>query len=158
MNTQNDIILRSAKPGEHAILTDLCMRSKAVWGYDEQFMERCRVELTLNKAACTSPNLRVAERIGTILGIAEIATTDDGCFLEKLFVDPQQQSAGVGRILFDWSKNRAATLRQDELIIEADPGAVGFYRKMGATLAGETASQSISGRSLPKLVLPLSPI
>ncbi|GAB5489327.1 MAG: GNAT family N-acetyltransferase [Parasphingorhabdus sp.] len=156
MNLQSGITLRSARPQEHAILTELCMRSKAVWGYDEQFMELCRAELTLNEAACTSPNLRVAERTGTILGIAEITIVDEECFLEKLFVDPEQQSSGVGMALFDWSKNRALALEQHQLIIEADPGAVGFYRKMGALPAGETASQSIPGRTLPRLVLPLN--
>jgi GNAT superfamily N-acetyltransferase len=158
MKPQDELKLRSAKSDEHFFLTDLCMRSKAVWGYDDHFMDQCRAELTLNEAACTSDNLRVADRAGTILGIAEIVIDGEECFLEKLFVDPEQQSVGIGRALFDWAKSRAILLRQDELIIEADPGAVGFYRKMGATMAGESASQSIPGRSLPKLVLPLSPI
>ena len=36
------IVLRPADPSEAALLTDLCLRSKAVWGYDAAFMARCR--------------------------------------------------------------------------------------------------------------------
>ena len=156
MMFQDDLTLRSARSEEHELLTDLCIRSKAIWGYDEQFMEHCRAELTLGETACTSPDVGVAERLGEVLGIAEISINEDSCFLEKLFVDPDQQSAGVGKTLFDWAKSRATSLNQSELIIEADPGAVGFYRKMGATMAGKTASQSIPGRMLPKLIMPLN--
>lgn len=156
MKLQDEIELRSARPSEHSLLTDLCMRSKAVWGYGEQFMALCRAELAFNETTCVSADVRVAERAGTILGVAEILIHDDECFLEKLFVDPQQQSVGIGRALFDWAKNRAVSSGQHELIIEADPGAVGFYQKMGAIMAGETASQSIPGRTLPRLVLPLT--
>lgn len=150
------IKIRSASPKEHAILTDLCLRSKAVWGYDEHFMDLCRAELTLDESACRSPNLKVAERSATILGVAEVSVVDSECYLEKLFVEPSDLSSGVGSSLFNWAKERAAQLGYHELIIEADPGAVGFYQKMGATVVGETASQSIPGRTLPKLVLPLN--
>jgi len=29
-------------------LSDLCFRSKAVWGYDKEFMEACRGELSFD--------------------------------------------------------------------------------------------------------------
>lgn len=156
MNVKKSFILRDARSGEHQLLTELCMRSKAVWGYDKQFLEHCRLELTLTEKDCLSPHIQIAERTGVVLGIAEISIDDKGCFLDKLFVDPAQQAAGVGKALFDWAKKHAASLRQTELIIEADPGAVGFYQKMGASLVGKAASQSIPGRSLPKLILPLN--
>lgn len=156
MNAQNAIRMRSAKPEEHAILTDLCLRSKAVWGYNKKFMDLCRSELTLDKTACCSPNLMVAERSTKILGVAEITAIDGACFLERLFVEPDDLSSGVGSVLFNWAKERATQLGYHELVIEADPGAKGFYRKMGAKVVGETASQSIPGRTLPKMILPLN--
>ena len=70
MMFQDDLTLRSARSEEHELLTDLCIRSKAIWGYDEQFMEHCRAELTLGETACTSPDVGVAERLGEVLGIA----------------------------------------------------------------------------------------
>lgn len=40
----------------------------------------------------------------------------------------------------------------DELIIEADPDAAPFYKRMGAEDAGLVQSGSITGRLLPKLI------
>jgi hypothetical protein len=39
--------LRTPRCDEAAILTELCIRSKAVRGYDEEFMLACCGELTL---------------------------------------------------------------------------------------------------------------
>ena len=41
------LTLRTPRPDEAAILTELSLRSKAVWGYDEAFMLSCRNELML---------------------------------------------------------------------------------------------------------------
>ena len=35
--------------------------------------------------------------------------------------------------------------------VDADPGAEGFYRRMGAVRVGTSASGSIPGRRLPRL-------
>ena len=42
------IRLRDARQDELQSLTELCLRSKAVWGYDAAFMAACRIELTLS--------------------------------------------------------------------------------------------------------------
>ena len=41
------LTIRTPRPDELSSLSDLCFRSKAVWGYDAAFMEACRGELTL---------------------------------------------------------------------------------------------------------------
>jgi hypothetical protein len=41
------------------------------------------------------------------------------------------------------------------MIIEADPDAAPFYRRLGARDAGLAPSGSIAGRMLPKLVVEL---
>ena len=41
------LALRPARPEEAPALTELCLRSKAVWGYDAAFMQACRRELTM---------------------------------------------------------------------------------------------------------------
>jgi hypothetical protein len=42
--------IRKARPDEAGELTELALRSKAHWGYDEAFMASCREELTVRKA------------------------------------------------------------------------------------------------------------
>ena len=40
------LTIRAPTIDELPDLSDLCFRSKAVWGYDEEFMEACRGELS----------------------------------------------------------------------------------------------------------------
>src|SRR5262245_34275426 len=61
--------LRPPSPHELAALTDLCLRSKAVWGYDEAFMRACRAELTLTQRDLETSRLQVAERDGAVVGV-----------------------------------------------------------------------------------------
>ena len=39
------LTIRAPTIDELSDLSDLCFRSKAVWGYDVEFMDECRAEL-----------------------------------------------------------------------------------------------------------------
>jgi hypothetical protein len=60
------LTLRTPRPDEATILTELCLRSKAVWGYDEAFMLACRNELTLAPLAMQSSHLRSRRSTGIL--------------------------------------------------------------------------------------------
>ncbi|MCA6117205.1 GNAT family N-acetyltransferase [Bradyrhizobium sp. WSM 1738] len=126
------LALRPARPEEGAALTELCLRSKAVWGYDDAFMAACRKELTLTPATILTSQVQVAELDGRIAGIAEVNSSGDTAQLEKLFVEPAMLRTGTGRKLLDWAKAAARAAGAAALVIEADPGAAEFYRRMGA--------------------------
>lgn len=145
--------LRAARIDELAALSALCLRSKAVWGYDRAFMEACRAELTLSPLALA--NVQVAERDGEVIGVAEISVEGGIAVLEKLFVEPALLKSGAGRVLFAWAKAEAAARGAKALVIESDPGAAPFYRRLGARDDGVAPSGSIPGRLLPRLVLDL---
>jgi GNAT superfamily N-acetyltransferase len=149
------LTLRPARSDEAAILTELCLRSKAAWGYDEAFMQTCRNELTLTPQTMQSSRLQVAEVDGCLVGVAQI--TIKGCVaeLDKLFVDPLWLRSGTGRTLFNWAKQTAEKAGALMLVIEADPDAAGFYHRMGAIDDGLAASASIPGRFIPRLKLAL---
>lgn len=144
--------LRPPTTGELASLSALCLRSKGWWGYDQAFLEACRAELTLTEADIEAGSLVLCEGDEGIAGVAQLALDDDGCFLEKLFVDPPRIGQGVGRALWSWSVDEARRLGVDTLIVEADPDAVPFYSRMGCTRAGSAPSGSVPGRMLPRLV------
>ncbi len=57
--------LRGALPGEAGLLTDLCLRSKAVWGYDAAFMAACRSK-NANKAKQYYPKLPPSTTTGIV--------------------------------------------------------------------------------------------
>ncbi len=143
--------LRAPELHELPLLSALCLRSKSVWGYDAAFLEACRAELTIHPSELTSTELCVAEHDGALVGVAQVAVADDVADLQKMFVEPDTIGVGIGRALFAWALEAARRLGARRLTIDADPGAVGFYRKMGAIDCGSAPSGSIPGRSLPRL-------
>jgi len=147
------LTLRPPRPDEAARLTELCLRSKVVWGYDEAFMRACRDELTLTPAAIASSHVVVAEEDGVLVGMAQVTTTGAVATLDKLFVEPTLLRRGSGRALFEWAERTARGAGAAVLIVESDPGAAEFYRRMGASDDGLVPSGSIPGRLIPRLKL-----
>jgi GNAT superfamily N-acetyltransferase len=152
-NRMDMIILRGPRPDEAAALTDLCLRSKAVWGYDSHFIEACRSELTFLPAQLRSPLIQVADADGRAIGVVEVVAAGEEAELAKLFVEPASLRAGVGRRLLAWATARARASGAGRMTIDADPGAADFYRRMGAVDDGLVPSGSIPGRLLPRLVI-----
>ena len=148
-------LLRSLTPSELSDASELCLRSKAYWGYDDGFMAACRDELTL-----TERDLRDDLAMGVfdasgLAGVAQISIDPEGTYLEKLFVDTDRMGSGYGRLLFEWAVDAARKHGAREMIVEADPGAAPFYERMGCVRAGDAPSGSVAGRVLPRFVLPL---
>lgn len=104
--------LRAALPGEAGILTDLCLRSKAVWGHDAAFMAACRAELTITAQDFARSLIQVAVEDGRIIAMAQLAQHGRIADIDKLFVDPAALRAGAGRQLFDWCVETARAAGQ----------------------------------------------
>jgi GNAT superfamily N-acetyltransferase len=147
--------LRTPGCDEAAILTELCLRSKAVWGYDEEFMQACRGELTLTASIMRSSYLKVAEIDGHLVGVAQVTVKGELAELDKLFIEPTCLRSGAGKALFEWATTMARDSGAVAMVIEADPDAAGFYRRMGAVDDGAAPSGSIPGRLVPRLKLQL---
>jgi len=150
-------VIRAARPEEAADLTELCMRSKALWGYDAAFMEVVRQQLTLTADYIRRHPVFVADRDGTPVGV--YALTDEGDFvdLDFMFVDPPHVRTGVGQALWPHVLEEARRLGPSRLKIIADPSAVPFYERMGAVRCGEEPNVLIRGRVLPVLEVRLKP-
>ncbi len=147
--------LRPALQQELNSLTELCLRSKAAWGYDLAFLDACRAEFTLTADDLRRSTIVVAESNDVLIGMAQIEVTGNRADLFKLFVDPDHLNRGAGRQLFQWAVDTAASAGAVQMVIESDPDAAGFYRAMGARDAGTAPSGSIPGRILPRLVFEL---
>jgi len=145
-------VLRPPTVEELPTLSALCLRSKAVWGYDSCFMEACRSELTIRACELQSTAIAVAEESGKIAGVVQVKVNGNEADLLKLFVDPTMFRGGVGMKLFHWATSEATAMGASRMLIEADPDAAPFYRRMGAENCGFAPSGSIPGRMLPKLV------
>lgn len=149
------VTLRPARPEEAADLSALALRSKGHWGYDAEFLEACRAELTWTEDDLSRATVVVAERDGIAVGFLVLAGAGDQGELDALFVDPPAIGGGVGSLLMDEALRLARAHGRRTLAIDADPGAEPFYLRYGARRVAEVPSGSIPGRLLPRLVIEL---
>jgi GNAT superfamily N-acetyltransferase len=140
------IHLRPARPDEAAKLSDLAIRSKAHWGYDQAFLDACRPRLTFTDVSAVT----VAEADGELRGFYALEANGE---LAHLWIDPAWIGTGIGRRLFRDAVERASAAGCTALHIDADPHSEGFYLAMGARRTGETPSPVRPGRTLPRLTI-----
>jgi N-acetylglutamate synthase-like GNAT family acetyltransferase len=144
--------IRAARRTESKTISPLAFRSKAHWGYSNEFLEACREELTYSAAKMESGNyvFRVCESDGDIVGFYALAILGpEETELEALFVEPDMIGKGHGWELIDHAKELAAGLGVRRVIIQGDPNAASFYQAAGGVADGERESCSIPGRFLP---------
>lgn len=144
--------IRLARPGEAPALGALCVRSKAHWGYDAEFMRLSHRSLQIDPAAIDAGGVFVAiDEADRSLGVMDCALLGDDVDLLHLFVEPDALGRGIGQALFAAALVWTGAQRRRTLLIASDPNAVGFYRRQGAVDAGMVPSESIPGRLLPLL-------
>lgn len=143
---------RQAGPGDAKTLSSLAFRSKASWGYDIEFMKRCRDELTYSGEDIDAPRFRfhVCELDDELVGFYALEILSKiGAELEGLFVKPELIGRGIGKLLIDHLRLEAELLGIQTITIQGDPNAEEFYESIGARSAGYRESASIPGRFLP---------
>src|SRR5207302_9111679 len=144
--------IRPARIEEAAALSDLCVRSKAVWGYDEAFMALAREALQVHVKEIAAGDVWVATTAdGSIAGVVALAPGEqpDTLDLGKLFVEPRHIRSGFGHALLDYATREARRRGARRLTILADPYAAAFDERCGARRVGEAPSDAIPGRLLP---------
>lgn len=144
--------IRPARIEEAAALSDLCVRSKAVWGYDDSFMALARGVLQVGVRQIAAGDVWVATTAdGSVAGVVALAPGEQpGTLdLDKLFVEPRHIRAGFGRALLDHATREAKRRGATRLTILADPYAAAFYKRSGARRIGEAPSDAIPGRLVP---------
>lgn len=147
---------RPAHPGEAPALSDLALRSKASWGYDRDFVEACREELTLTAESLERHPTFVIEDAEGLTGFYTLEPQDgDRVELGMLYVEPRCHGRGCGRLLMEHALAEARRRGFRTLEVQADPNAESFYRRMGCEPAGFRPSGSIPGRELPVLRIEL---
>ncbi len=148
--------IRAARADECALLTRLALRSKASWGYSDQFMADCVAELTVNVADINSGLYFVLESAGQIIGFCSLLETGKQVGeLAHVYIDPDRQREGHGQRLVEHAKSVARQRGWRRMRVESDPNATDFYRNCGGVEIGTAASGSIPGRQLPLLEIAL---
>ena len=139
-------------------LTALAIRSKAHWGYTDDFIAACREELTYTKEQLEAPQIFGQICLSHERPVAFYVLEQTGvdvAELDALFIEPEYIGKGVGRILIERAKKQAAKLGIVTIVIQGDPNAEPFYTAIGALPCGTRESGSIPGRQLPLFMIKL---
>jgi GNAT superfamily N-acetyltransferase len=144
------MLIRNAHSGEATLLTALCVRSKAHWGYDVAFMKLSATALAVSEDDIAAGRVLVAvDDADRMIGMACLLTEGDTADLDALFIDPPAIGSGAGRALFDAAVSLARRQGARRMTILADPNAAAFYERMGARYLRHAPSDAIPGRTLP---------
>ncbi len=152
--------IRAARVEEAPELSELCVRSKAVWGYNETFMALARAALEVRLEHIDAGDVWVAIAADrSIAGIVALGPSDQPrtLDLDKLFVAPQRIRSGVGRLLLAYAMAEARRRGARRLTILSDPYAAAFYERNGAIRIGVAPSDAVPGRMLPLFEIRLDP-
>ncbi|MBB5866980.1 putative N-acetyltransferase YhbS [Allocatelliglobosispora scoriae] len=148
------VTLRSPRPDEADELTELILRSKAHWGYDQDFIDLIRADMAVD---LDSPRLRlatVAEVDGRPAAMMLLLDGPPSLLLDSLFVEPWAIGTGLGTMLFRLAVDHARMIGCTEIRLASDPHAEGFYLRLGAVRVGENISPT-TGVAHPRLILAL---
>jgi GNAT superfamily N-acetyltransferase len=144
------VAVRPARAGEAQSLTALCLRSKAHWGYDAEFMRLCVPSLTVSEESVAQGRVLVAiDEQGHVVGTVSVMPDGEDAELGLMFVDPAAIGGGIGRTLFAEAVRLARRLGYRRMTILADVNAAPFYQRMGARFLRRLPSDAIPGRTLP---------
>ena len=149
MSSQTPTI-RRAEPDEAEAITEMVVRSKAYWGYSDEFMRYAAAFFTIIFDYLNQYQGYVLVKEGQLQGFASLQEqTPDEVALDMLFVAPEAMGQGVGQQLVEYVLGVAAAAGYRTMLVESDPNAAGFYAKMGGQLVGHRPVPTIPGRELP---------
>ncbi|WP_214371197.1 GNAT family N-acetyltransferase [Pseudonocardia sp. H11422] len=145
--------IRPARPDEAAALAAIAVRAKAHWGYPAEFVARFARSLGLTPEVVAANDVWVAERGSVVVGFYTLLHRGELAVLDDLWLEPEEIGHGLGRLLFEHARDRAAAAGAEVLEWEAEPYALGFYERMGGRRVRMT--DSTLGRKLPVMQVPL---
>ncbi|QDQ02850.1 GNAT family N-acetyltransferase [Lysinibacillus fusiformis] len=143
------MFFRRAQIGDSSILSNIAYKSKAYWGYTEDFIQKCKDTdaLTVTKEYIEKNSVYLVESDNEIVAFYSFDINEKK--LDALFIEPDYIGKGLGKIIWEHLLNKAKELELNEFTIDSDPNAEGFYLKMGAENIGSTPSTVFPDRSLP---------
>lgn len=142
-------MIRRASKEDVNILSELSFRSKAYWGYSDEFMKACREDLKVTEEDISTSHVYVLEVHREIVAFYRLVYEMEDAELSNFFVDPVGIGKGYGKYIWHHLIETAKRLGIEKFLIHSDPYAEGFYKKMGAIRIGEVQSTVFPDRKLP---------
>lgn len=152
MNQEVEIV--RAQPEDASTLTGIAMAAKRHWGYPDNWMVKWQEVLTISPSSVSVNKVYKAIRNGKIVGFYELINTHTKLELKHMWVHPDEIGHGVGQQLMAHVIRQAVSADHEDMEIESDPNAAGFFKKMGARSVGARIYKlEGSQRMLPLLYL-----
>lgn len=154
MRTRRDgpfvIEIQYLQGAELKAASELCVRAKAHWGYDAEFMAICTPELQLLIGDLVTSEVVGAYEDKQLVAVLQLVSSGPDALLDKLFVEPDEIGLGIGRMMFEWSVRKSNDWRAKRIIIESDPHAEPAYIAFGCRRIGMVRTE-LTTRDIPLL-------
>jgi GNAT superfamily N-acetyltransferase len=112
-------------------LREIAIAAKGHWGYPRDRVVEWASKGDFSAETLGRLEIWVAEEGRDIAGWASLVPGDEVAWLEDLWIDPRWMRQGVGSALFAAVADEARGRGAVRLEWEAEPNALGFYRRMG---------------------------
>jgi len=152
------IRLRLANTADAPALTTLMHRSKGSWGYSDAQMALIREHDAVTPEQIATQHVLVADLDGRPVAYLAVEKEDDRSLLvDHLFVAPEVQGQGIGKLLLARAEDQARQLGLSRLCLKSDVHAGSFYERHGFTTCGTLASKLVPGKHAPLMERYLPP-
>lgn len=144
------LTLRSAGPADHPALRALKRRSAMTIEADRAFLAahpEAAEEIDFDTLAITL--VEDQGRLAGFAGFTRVSSQD--IELAELFVDPEFMGRGIGRSLVNLVADNARQTGCANVIVDANPAAIPFYRALGFADAPQNPEHAGKTLNLPLL-------
>ena len=141
--------IKKADISDADILSDLTIRSKSYWNYSEAQIRKWKSDLSITTEYISKRKVyNLIERNQILAYYAYFSLGKEQVKLDNMFIHPDFIGRGFGKLLMNDFMNRAKSTGFKKVILDADPNAKDFYKKLGFSVTGKKET-SIKNRFLP---------
>ena len=145
------LIIRGARPGERAALTELQRRAALMWEEDRAALLADPEAIDIPQSMIDEGHVFVAEREGRVLGFGVVLQrSDHEAELDGLYVEPDAWGEAIGRQLMHHAEVLARSGGARLLNVVANGRAVGFYEACGFQTVREVETAFSPGFEMVK--------
>ncbi|GAA0773987.1 GNAT family N-acetyltransferase [Roseibium denhamense] len=150
--------LRRALRSDAEALTDIMQRSKASWGYTPEQAALIKQHDHVTRDQIAGQHVIVAERDGQPVAYLAVEPMDaETLLIDHIFVCPDHQGNGLGKLLLLRAEDHARQHRLSRLYLISDVHAGSFYEKHGFETVGTIPSKLVPGHFAPEMEKRLKP-
>jgi len=129
------------------LLTKNTFKSKRIWGYTDEQMERWKDELTITPAYIAKNKVYKIFHETQYLGFISLLAKRTFIEIDHFWLLPKSTGKGYGRTIFAFIVQTEKEMNFNRIKVYSEPNADGFYRKMGGEIVHRIESK-IKGRFL----------